>query len=297
MNILIIGNGFDLDLGLKTQYSDFFHSKEFEHLEPFINHSNCLAHHLVEQQKREEWFDLEESMAEYVKEKERKKDFTCAEIDKFFLNELKYELWDYISGKVLKIPPGNSLAKSTIQFQNKCNFFERIYSFNCFEMSDYNFATSRELQNLYDVRYVHNCHNDIILGIGDNDSTSMQYKFLKKTYQNYPSDCITQMKSDMLKAENVVIFGHSFNRIDMVYFKDLFFYISQPHHINRNILLITKDSQSAKQIKENITDYAILFPILESSCNISFVYTEKCKSIKDLENYVSISNYKTDEIS
>jgi hypothetical protein len=32
MKVLIIGNGFDLDLGLKTRYSDFAKSKEWNQL-------------------------------------------------------------------------------------------------------------------------------------------------------------------------------------------------------------------------------------------------------------------------
>jgi|GEM_PF-3326905 hypothetical protein len=46
--VLIIGNGFDLNFGLKTSYSDFLSSKQFKNL---IESNNKLALHLSNNQK------------------------------------------------------------------------------------------------------------------------------------------------------------------------------------------------------------------------------------------------------
>ena len=55
--VLILGNGFDLDLGLKTSYSDFMDSDDFK----AIVDNNYFARYLEE--KRSElggnWIDIE----------------------------------------------------------------------------------------------------------------------------------------------------------------------------------------------------------------------------------------------
>lgn len=61
--LLILGNGFDLDLGLKTRFKDFTNSSywpfgdraKYDGLGGFLNH----------RQKTDEWFDLESAMKEY----------------------------------------------------------------------------------------------------------------------------------------------------------------------------------------------------------------------------------------
>jgi len=53
--LLIIGNGFDLDLGLKTSYSDFIESDNFKS----IAHKYQLLNFLSEKFHTEKWIDLE----------------------------------------------------------------------------------------------------------------------------------------------------------------------------------------------------------------------------------------------
>ena len=59
--LLIIGNGFDLDLGLNTRYSDFASSKYW----PFHGKICGLGGYLNRHKKSDKWFDLETSMARY----------------------------------------------------------------------------------------------------------------------------------------------------------------------------------------------------------------------------------------
>lgn len=66
--ILIIGNGFDLNLGLKTSYSDFLASDEF--LELSEDSSNLLVSYLNEQAKSSRkdrlWVDIEHELKSYA---------------------------------------------------------------------------------------------------------------------------------------------------------------------------------------------------------------------------------------
>lgn len=61
-DVLIIGNGFDLDLELKTSYGDFYGSDYWPFHEPktqmgaFLEHERSINH----------WMDLEEKIGEYA---------------------------------------------------------------------------------------------------------------------------------------------------------------------------------------------------------------------------------------
>ncbi len=64
MKIIIIGNGFDLSLGLKTSYKDFIVSDYFNSL---LEKHNTLAIYLYKKQEINNWVDIEKELTEYSK--------------------------------------------------------------------------------------------------------------------------------------------------------------------------------------------------------------------------------------
>ena len=68
MKLYIIGNGFDLDLGIKSSYSDFFKSNEFNNL--LGSNSSCdFAKHLSKENIKGpdvKWVDIEVELKKYV---------------------------------------------------------------------------------------------------------------------------------------------------------------------------------------------------------------------------------------
>ena len=58
-NVLVIGNGFDLSLGLSTSYMDFVNSDEFQIL---LNMQNQLAIYLKVNAELQNWIDIELSL-------------------------------------------------------------------------------------------------------------------------------------------------------------------------------------------------------------------------------------------
>lgn len=94
--VLILGNGFDLDLGLKTSYKDFWES-EFcpkDYPAPMIAHLNEKWGNYLDGVK---WYDLENELFFYYRDivsQRRRKDV----IDKYeanFLKIVKPELWHW----------------------------------------------------------------------------------------------------------------------------------------------------------------------------------------------------------
>lgn len=58
--LLIIGNGFDIDLGLRTRYSDFANSESWEKLtRSTLGFNQDLLSALIAARQIEAWFDIE----------------------------------------------------------------------------------------------------------------------------------------------------------------------------------------------------------------------------------------------
>ena len=63
MTTLVIGNGFDLDLGMNTRYSDFAKSEYWPKDVSSSNHN--LQQYLNERKDMDCWFDLEQCLLDY----------------------------------------------------------------------------------------------------------------------------------------------------------------------------------------------------------------------------------------
>lgn len=88
MKIIVIGNGFDLSLGLKTSYKDFIQSENFNLL---VEKENTLALYLDKKKEINNWVDIEKELTNYSKQiKDDKKTVK----DDF--KELKNLLIDYL---------------------------------------------------------------------------------------------------------------------------------------------------------------------------------------------------------
>jgi len=280
MRILVLGNGFDLDLGLKTTYKDFFQNvySEKHHLL-----SDSLEEFLTSRCKSEQnWFNIEEAMAMYVRKKECPVNSTILDMDKFFLHNLKENFSDYIDRNWATIatnqwnkPIKQSLAKKIIELQNEIHCFDKIYSFNCFNYSLLDLASDLEICSIPNVIYLHGSSDSFILGIIESDCKCSDYSFMiKKNQKNYPKEKVENFKHDLIKADEVVIFGHSLNRIDMEYFNYFFLDLANASRNPRKITIITKDMNSVLEIKNNISDYVISFEKANQYSTISFVMSD-----------------------
>lgn len=277
MRVLVFGNGFDLDLGLNTRYSDFAKSKEWiELFERKNDNDNCLSSYLYKKSKVDDWFNIEKSLKDYVKERELKKDYdiNMVYIDKWFLKELEYTFDKYLAGELVLTPlRENSLAALLMATTNKHSCFDSIYSFNFVDYSIFNYIAINNMVKLDNVQFVHGLGHDLIFGIDEDGCKTSDYSFLKKTmHPKYPS---TNIIPDLMEAQEVVIFGHSLNEIDWKYFQS-FFEDNCKYKVGnkKNITIITKDDDSKKQLKDNLYGFGISITSLSSICNLVFVETD-----------------------
>lgn len=94
MNIYILGNGFDLDLGFDTSYSSFIKSNQFKRL-CSNSSNNQLAKHIEKEFNNNNalWLDLETTIGTYANEfsKDKQDDLN------HYLEELKLMLKTYLA--------------------------------------------------------------------------------------------------------------------------------------------------------------------------------------------------------
>ena len=113
--VFIIGNGFDLDLGWKTRYSDFASSKFWIG----DSYGSDLKSRLNQDKRIEKWFDLEMSLLNYAKADEtgyhpssyeytKERDMQC-------FNELNKGLSSYLKAEENKSVNEKSVAAKVLR--------------------------------------------------------------------------------------------------------------------------------------------------------------------------------------
>lgn len=222
--LLIIGNGFDLDLGRNTRYSDFakseFWPKDLE---------SDLYEHLNQKSKIERWFDLEGELANYVAEWSQPYMSgyqtaipEIAQKDERDFNIIVEAMISYlISVEKDKKPKDPSLAFKVFSLVCRDKAFQKVYSFNYTDLSRLADWQNLEREPLFE--YVHGCLTDhsAILGINDSvDTIDGNYDFLRKSFNShYTSHPIAY---DLHDVDEVVFFGHSLGDNDYHYFQSFF---------------------------------------------------------------------------
>ena len=311
--VLILGNGFDLDLGFKTSYKDFWLSKYCpkDYPAPLIKHLNERWTNDIDAVK---WYDLENELLEYYSKKVRdaidcydilsekeqecikalnpnnlvrgnypqyeeqicsleekgiikfndlgfnaymtipylldlKK--SCVERDIQALRLIKRGLCEYIRIAAESLADSDTYALNVLFAITKA--YERgdivkIYNFN---YTDLPYHYEYDYKNI--IYHVHGTSKDkdIIIGTRDSSELNNSYTFLQKSLDsNFKAP---RLISDLLDADEVVIFGHSIGASDHQYFKDFFQQqSSRDASKSVSITIFTKDQQSEMDIKNSI---------------------------------------------
>lgn len=266
--LIILGNGFDLDLGWKTSYNDFFRAKQ-NRIVLFIGMS--FIENMVE---GEYWYDLEGyirhiAINEVVNADEKKK------LNDFLLI-LTARLEEYFHNNPINIYTTNTKS-CAFEFLKCITTNSDIVSFNYTNpFRECNLASK-------DIQYIHNSIDSsysnegrIKLGIDNGVLSENQYlnssdiSYILKSRENQIGD---NLISKWKHYENIIIYGHSLGITDSDYFKPFFDSILSGTITPQSLYIVTKDSKSLEQIKENMLKYGISYPHLICSCDIINVFT------------------------
>lgn len=213
--VLIVGNGFDLNLELSTSYSDFIQSAQFGSL---IANENHLAKHLAEQNNLNNWIDIEKELKKYSEEYPENENFLI-EFKNLSMALLEYlRTIDYSdldkNNEAYKLIEKISSYKVLIIDFNYTSTIEQIFN-------HLNIDTKKPDTRINHVK-IHGSINDenIIFGIEDSSFISPKHVFLKKsTHKNFDS---TNYNPILKESEIVMVFGHSLGETDHTYFSEFF---------------------------------------------------------------------------
>ncbi len=277
--LLILGNGFDLDLGLHTRYSEFWASDVWNSAK-----SACPEQYLINSLERycvtHNWFDMESGLLEGATRLQgRLSDNFDNNSYRESFQTLTQALKEYIQKEQEAfIPKQNSVAEHLLNCFADSGSMINIYSFNYTDLN--------EICKRFGIEYiptVHHIHgslqidDQIILGIELDDIGRIpsQLTFLIKS--NSPYYHFTNLLKDLDNATDVIFFGHSINGMDFPYFK-VFFQKLVKMPVGgtsiQHVSIITYDDNSAMQIKDNFRRNGIDVRTLFNNVALEFIMTK-----------------------
>lgn len=284
---LVIGNGFDIDMGLRSRYSDFAKSSEFSDLanrmyNMYYKEERDLS--LVLQLQRasleSNWFDIEEEIHKYIvnhpvidDEKIHLVRSEFEELKKVLTNYLKRITTNYTADK-------EKLSTYLFYRLRECPLTVYEIYFNYTNPHEYlKLPLQMEVFNgaQHWCTYVHGNlqDNDIVLGcdLQSGEQVNRQLSFMYKYNQLKKANHVAR---SILEAKEIFFFGHSINEMDFCYFKEFFKAASASPNPIRHLTIITYDEESERNIKDNIRNQGISVTDLYNNLwTLEFIHTQK----------------------
>lgn len=265
--LFIIGNGFDIDLGLPTSYRDFVkseywpcHSPIPEMVDHLVYDTKCLHNYLNEQTTINSWYDLENILGKYAccppgyhNGSFGQRTIQQAQADKLLYDNLVHSLTMYLKSTMLNKPNNDSVAARVLRQLLSQDFNLKIFSFNYTDLNI--LASELGIADKFKTIHVHgDLNNGIILGIERKLEFCPAYRYMCKEYNhNYTS---TTLIHHLDTFNYIIIFGHSLSSIDYHYFQTFF------HNQSRDILdmakrksitIFTYNEESAWDIRDQLS--------------------------------------------
>lgn len=278
--LVILGNGFDLDLGWKTSYNDFYLSKKQR-----FNEFNGMPY-IQEMISKGHWNNLEGYLRNCV-----------VNATNNTIESLNY-FWIMCRNLI-----GEYLRKNTSAIYNtnheSCayKFLKTLSSSNVISFNYTNPFKMLGIDNI-DILHLHGSLDKIIfgaeirLGIDStviSENTLAKDELLKYIIKTYENSNIDVFFNELKKSENIIIYGHSFGITDSDYFKSFFKAIIDGKLMDKNIYIVTYNDKSLQDIKDNMLSYGIDYSELAFSKNVEIntIFTSKGKDDEAFLNMLS----------
>ena len=283
----IIGNGFDIDMGIPSRYSDFADSPEFHDLAHRMHNmyfeeerKNSLVLQIQQASFDSNWFDIEEEIHKYVE------DHPCLDekiirMVRSEFNALKKALAKYLKRITSNFTADNSKLSTVLHYRmRECPLTVNEIYFNYTYPHQYiKLPIQQEIFNgaQHWVTFVHGSldDNDIVLGcdLQEGEQVNKQLSFMYKYNQLKNANHIAR---NILEAKEIIFFGHSINDMDFCYFREFFKVASASPTPIRHLTIITYDEKSERDIKDNIRNQGISVSDLYSNLwTFDFIQTKK----------------------
>lgn len=256
--VFVIGNGFDIDLGWKTSYKDFFNSPIGKQC---LKSKTALSRYIKMHKGDVDWCDLEMYLMKYVK-RESGSDAIYnkgiplnADADMKFFQKLNNALCDYLESAQREKINEDSVAYHVLQIilEAKC-FNDNVFDFNYTDLRNVGGSLTFTCQPPH---YIHGCvkEGNTIIGVPADIEVIPGYEQMRKMFnRNYHQ---TPIASALMDAKEVVIFGHSLSKIDYPYFSAFFKKLRSDEYLQKrneipHVTIFTYDMSSKLKILENL---------------------------------------------
>lgn len=210
--VLVIGNGFDINLGLKTSYNDYIQSNNFirvKHGVPFLEHIEKIN-------KLNNWVDIELELKRYVSDSalgisgesfKKEHEILCSSLNAY-LQSLNYKSSN-------ELPTDAVRLLSDFEDNPVC-----VLNFNYTNTVDFICRSLFHGPKIKEIKMHGSFRSDIIFGVEDNADIPEEYVYLKKS--THPIFKPIDFSNILSNAEEVIFFGYSLGESDHMYFKDFF---------------------------------------------------------------------------
>lgn len=249
--LIILGNGFDLNLGLKTSYKDFMESYECRILRCYDN--NYIINRILNNYHLFQWVDVENEL-KFIAHDLNKYSYD----DKDIIFHAYREIVKAIKNYLKRITKEESLQKDLKRESIAAKLLHTICEYgNDWDIYTFNFTDLNLISNvLFNkncpvCRHVHGSlkNDDIILGFEDKIENIDNYHYMIKSFDPRFKSC--QIIETLSKAKEIIIFGHSLGNTDYPYFSRFFEEKSSPC-LQRNdsvrISIVTANDKSRLSI-------------------------------------------------
>lgn len=225
--VVILGNGFDLNIGLPTSYRQFVESPECDILAE--NPNNYLTNRMINNYRLQGWVDVEEELKAFAMEKNGK---AISYRNRFEIefNEIIGQLRTYLErvSRDLRLHVRkNSLAADFLKVIDKYPSDFDIFSFNYTDLN--NIRAAIGLSTFLRYKHVHGSISEksVVLGFEDNAEKIEDFSFMIKTF----NPCYTShhLRQSLSQAKEIIFFGHSLGSTDYLYFAQFFKEKSKPN--------------------------------------------------------------------
>ena len=266
---LIVGNGFDIDMGLPSRYSDFIRSKEWNDavsgFNIYLQQKDYQNHSLIAQLQmastNSQWFDIEQEIHRFIVSHPDNTEKDVRDIRSEF-EVIKKALTNYLKRITSTFTADNSKVSTALHYRmRECPLTVTEIYFNYTYPHHYiKLPIQQAIFNgaQHWVTFVHGSlrDNDIVLGcdLQEGEQVNRQLSFMYKYNQLKKANHIAR---NILEAKEIIFFGHSINEMDFGYFKEFFKVASASPIPIRHLTIITYDDESERNIKDNIRNQGI----------------------------------------
>lgn len=211
--LLILGNGFDLSLGLRTSYSHFIESEECKSL--LRKGNNYIIKTVLSRFNLYNWIDLEEELKRIAISHKSMRNKLKSDY-----SEMVMALTHYLENvQNNSCPNKNTIARKLLKLVSENPYEFDVFYFNYTDLN----CLCRKL-NYRDIIFSH-VHGKldrqtIILGFEDDVDGVEEHSYMIKSFNsNYES---RHLRQKLRNAKEIIIFGHSLGSTDYQYFSEFF---------------------------------------------------------------------------